>query len=141
MVDPGADPERVHPVPVHLLLSRLLDDVLQLLLGGVKAWMIVEQVGDKCKIELLVTLDNILGCHELPEDKTDEKFPPSNMISPSPAVNLLRLFEHVLRPLSEVIYTNTGLVDARVLRGNLVDEVYVHLAVFNIVSEVLYSAS
>ena len=42
--------------------------------------------------------------------------------SPSPAVNLLRLFEHVLRPLSEVIYPNAGLVDARVFGSNLVYE-------------------
>ena len=65
----------------------------------------------------------------------------SYMILSSPAVNLLRLFEHVLRPLSEVIYADAGLVDARVLGGNLVDELYVHLAVFNIVCEVLYSAT
>ena len=59
----------------------------------------------------------------------------------SPAVYLLRLFEHVLRPLCEVIDAECGLVDAGVLGGDLVDELYIHLAVFDIVSEVLYSAT
>ena len=59
MIDCGTHSKTVDPVAVHLLLPGLLYDV-ECLLRSLQARMVVEQVGNKGKVELLMAIDNIL---------------------------------------------------------------------------------
>ena len=127
IVDCWADPQRVHPVPVHLFLPRLLNSALLnrldiLLLGRVQGRVVVEQVSNKRQVELFLALDHILGGDE------------------GSALNFVRLVQHELRPLQQILPAHGVLVYSSLFRRYLVDKLSVDLTVFNIIVEIANSS-
>ena len=127
IVDCRVDPQRVHPVSVHLLLPRLLDAALLdgldvLLLGWVKGREVVEEIGHKSQVELLLTLDHVLG-----GDKGS-------------ALDLVSLIQHELRPLQEVLTGHGLLVNSGPLWCYLVDQLSVNLTVLDVIVKIVNSS-
>ena len=112
------DTETVHPVPVHLLLSCLLNHVFNVL-RRVECRVVVKQVGHEGKIEVLMTTNHITSTHECS------------------AVNLLRLTQHHLSSLGEVVFLESTLVHASISWSNLSDQISVDHTVLDILAEVV----
>jgi hypothetical protein len=113
------DSEGVHPVSEGLLLTGLFD--LDLEFNGLQSWPVVEQVGNEGKIELLVTLANVLGSDELS------------------ALELLGSLEDRLGSLLKV--SNLKTVTVAVLGCNLSEKDGVVLGILNVTGEVSDTSS
>ena len=105
----------------NLLLPRLLDGrelLHDLLLRRVEGRVVVEQVGHEGEVESLLTLHHVLGGDE------------------GPALQFLRLVQHLLGPGDHVLDVHGVLVDPGRAGSNLVEQLGVDLTVFNILMEV-----
>ena len=119
------DTKTVHPVPVHLLLSRLLNSVHlnnDVFFGRIQSWEVVEQVCYKSQVETLLTLDHILGSHECS------------------GLDLVRLLQHRLRPLQQVNLGHGLLVDTCFSWSNLIDQLCVDLTVLDVIMKIANSS-
>jgi len=114
VVDEWVDSKRVHPVSEGLFLAGLFD--LDLEFNGLQSWPVIEQVGNEGKIELLVSLANVLGSDEFS------------------ALELLGSLEDRLGSLLKV--SNLKTVTVAVLGSNLSEKDGVVLGILNVTGEV-----
>jgi len=115
VVDEWIDTKRVHPVTEGLLFTSLFD--LDLEFDGLKSGPGVEKVGNERKVELWVTLANVLGSDELS------------------AVELLGSLENALG--SGVQVANLQAITVAVLGSDLGKENGVVLRVLDVTAEVV----
>ena len=95
----------------------ILDDDYHAL-RGLQGWAVIEQIGNKGLVQLLVSARNV--------PRVDERL----------AVDLVSLLQHHLRSLEVVSLTQGSLVHPRGLGSDLTDQLGVDLAVLDVFAEV-----
>ena len=95
----------------------ILDDDYHAL-RGLQGRVVIEQIGNKGLVQLLVAARNV--------SRSDEGF----------AADLVSLLQHHLRPLEVVSLAQGSLVHPRGLGSDLIDELGVDLAVLDVFAEV-----